>query len=85
MNFKGYVDDLAKRGIIDGHIAQMLVSKHDAEVKNPAKPVRDAVAPILDEMYHASNGVSLEHLDAAKLAIRLFADRIDDAIESEVR
>lgn len=80
MSFGQYVDDLAKRGIIDGNIAALLVAKHRAEVSNPLKPVRDSVAPILDEMYHASNGTTLEHLDAAKLAIRQFADRIDDEL-----
>lgn len=83
MNFSEYVDDLAKRGVIDGHIAEMLCGKHRDEVKDPMLSVRLRVSPILDEMFHAANGSTLEHLDAAKLALRGFAERIDDELEPE--
>lgn len=82
MNFGEYVDDLAKRGIIDGHIAEMLCGKHREEVKDPMLSVRLRVSPILDEMFHASKGSTLEHLDAAKLALRGFAERIDDELSN---
>ena len=51
MSFGQYVDDLAKRGIIDGNIAALLVAKHRAEVSNPLKPVRDVLQPVLDDMW----------------------------------
>lgn len=85
MTFEEYVDTLAKRGIIDGHIAEMLCGKHREEVKDPMLTVRTAVSPILDEMYHAANSTTLEHLDAAKLALRGFAERIDDELTHEAR
>lgn len=81
MSFKEYVDDLAKRGIIDGHICEMLCAKHRDEVTDPMVPVQDALSPILDEMLHAANSTTLEHLDAAKIALRGFAERIDDELE----
>lgn len=81
MSFNDYVDDLAKRGVIDGHICEMLCGKHRDEVKDPLVPVRDALSPIVDEMLAASYGSTLEHLDAAKLALRGFAERIDDELE----
>lgn len=81
MSFKEYVDDLAKRGIIDGHICEILCAKHRDEVTDPMVPVQDALSPILDEILHASNSTTLEHLDAAKIALRGFAERIDDELE----
>lgn len=73
MNFREYVDDLANRGIIDGHIAQMLVAKHQAEVANPTKAIREKVNPVLEVMWsrrsYAPN-------------VAEYADTIDDAIES---
>lgn len=81
MSFKEYADDLAKRGIIDGHICEILCAKHRDEVTDPMVPVQDALSPILDEMYHAANSTTLEHLDAAKIALRGFAERIDDELE----
>lgn len=81
MSFNEYVDDFAKRGIIDGHICELLCGKHRDEVKDPLVPIRDALSPIIDEMLHAANSTTLEHLDAAKLALRGFAERIDDELE----
>lgn len=72
-NFREYVDDLAKRGVIDGHIAQMLVSKHDAEVENPSKAIRDKVDPILDIMWSRRT---------FEPNVAEYADSIDDAIEA---
>lgn len=81
MSFNEYVDDLAKRGIIDGHICELLCAKHRDEVTDPMVPVQDALSPILDEMLQAANSTTLEHLDAAKIALRGFAERIDDELE----
>ena len=81
MSFNEYVDDLAKRGIIDGHICEMLCAKHRDEVTDPMVPVQDALSPILDEMHHAANSTTLGQLDAAKIALRGFAERIDDELE----
>ena len=81
MSFKEYVDDLAKRGIIDGHICELLCAKHRDEVTDPMVPVQDALSPIIDEMLQAANSTTLEHLDAAKIALRGFAERIDDELE----
>ena len=44
-------------------------------------PVQDALSPILDEMHHAANSTTLEHLDAAKIALRGLAERIDAELE----
>lgn len=85
MTFEEYVDTLAKRGIIDGHITEMLIGKHRDEVANPLAEISDKVSPILDEMFHAANSTTLEHLDAAKLALRGFAERIDDELNHEAR
>ena len=85
MTFEEYVDTLAKRGIIDGHITEMLIGKHRDEVANPFAEIRDKVSLILDEMFHAANSTTLEHLDAAKLALRGFAERIDDELTQESR
>ena len=82
MSFNEYVDDLAKRGIIDGHICELLCAKHRDEVTDPMVPVQDALSPILDEMHHAANSTTLEHLDAAKIALRGFAERIDDELDA---
>lgn len=71
MSFELYVDSLAKRGIIDGHIAEMLVGKHRDEVTAPFKPVRDALNPILCEVWSTRNG------DAELVAL---ADKIDDEL-----
>ena len=81
MSFNEYVDDLAKRGIIDGHICELLCAKHRDEVTDPMVPVQDALSPILDEVLQAANSTTLEHLDAAKIALRRFAERIDDELE----
>ena len=81
MSFNEYVDDLAKRGIIDGYICEILCAKHRDEVTDPMVPVQDALSPILDEMLQAANSKTLEHLDAAKIALRGFAERIDDELE----
>ena len=81
MSFVEYVDGLAKSGIIDGHICEMLCCKHRDEVKDPLVPVRDALAPIIDEMLDAASSTTLEHLDAAKLALHGFAERIDEELE----
>ena len=81
MSFNEYVDDLAKRGIIDGHICELLCAKHRDEVTDPMVPVQDALSPIIDEMLQAANSTTLEHLDAAKIALRGFAERIDDELE----
>lgn len=85
MTFEEYVDTLAKSGIIDGNITEMLIGKHREEVNNPLAAVRSKVSPILDEMFGASNGTTLEHIDAAKLALRMFAERIDDELTEESR
>jgi len=79
--FEAYVDQLAKSGQIDGNIAERMTAFHRQEVADPRGPARDAMRPILDEMFHASNSTTLEHLDAAKLALRGFAERIDDLFE----
>ena len=70
MNFGQYVDDLAKRGIIDGNIAALLVAKHRAEVSNPLKPVRDVLQPVLDDMWSGRH-------DGDQSS---YADKIDDAL-----
>ena len=85
MSFEEYVDTLAKRGIIDGHITEMLVGKHRDEVANPLAAIMDKVSPILDEMFQAANSTTLENLDAAKIAMRGFAERIDDELTREAR
>lgn len=71
MSFEHYVDDLAKRGIIDGHIAEMLVGKHRDEVGNPLKPVMDALKPILEDMWKEPGE-----------EYHQYADRIDDAVDA---
>ena len=73
MSFNEYVDELAKRGAIDGHIAQMLVAKHREEAENPTATVRAKVNPILDVMWSRR---SMEPNVAE------YADAIDDAIEA---
>ena len=47
MTVEEYVDTLAKRGIIDGHITEMLIGKHRYEVANPFAEISDKVSPIL--------------------------------------
>ena len=71
MSFEHYVDDLAKRGIIDGHIAQMLVGKHRDEVGNPLKPLMDAINPILTEMWREPGE-----------EYHQYANRIDDVFDN---
>ena len=71
MSFEHYVDDLAKRGIIDGHIAQMLVGKHRDEVGNPLKTLMDAINPILSEMWREAGE-----------EYHQYANRIDDVFDN---
>lgn len=68
MGFAEYVDGLAKRGIIDGNITELLMAKHREEVGNPYKPFRAAVQPVLDEMW--ADGPTPV----------MYANRIDDAL-----
>lgn len=70
MSFEDYVDTLAKRGIIDGHITEMLVGKHRDEVGDPLKPVREVLTPILAEMW-----------TEAGEEYHQYANRIDDAMD----
>lgn len=68
MGFAEYVDGLAKRGVIDGNITELLMAKHREEVANPYKPIRAAIQPVLDEMWNdGSTPVQ-------------YANRIDDAL-----
>lgn len=70
MSFDEYVDTLAKRGIIDGNITEMLVGKHREEVGDNMKPVREVLTPILADMWKEA-GEEYHH----------YANRIDDAID----
>lgn len=70
MTFCEYVDDLAKKGIIDGHISEMLIAKHREEVTDPLKEVKTKVFPILEQMWASSD-----------TEVNGYADRLDDTIE----
>lgn len=70
MSFEEYVDTLAKRGIIDGNITEMLVGKHREEVCDPFKPINEVLTPILGEMWKEAGE-----------EYHQYADRIADAID----
>ena len=70
MGFAEYVDWLAKYGVIDGTITELLMAKHSEEVANPCKPIRDAIQPILDEMWNDGPTPVM------------YANRIDDVLDA---
>lgn len=72
MSFNEYVSDLCKRGMIDGHIAEMLTAKHREEVENPFAAFRRSVTGLLDEMW------SRRHEKCNGCGPAEYADRFDD-------
>jgi len=77
MTFAQYVDDLAKRGVIDGNIAENLMARHRDEAGNPYATARKAIDATLEEMW----AWPLDGTVNAQ-AVRTFADTIDDKLES---
>lgn len=70
MGFAEYVGWLAKYGVIDGNVTELLMAKHSEEVANPCKSIRDAIQPILDEMWNDGPTPVM------------YANRIDDVLDA---